>query len=357
MQKAARFHGNQDLRIDSVEIPPVAAGEVRVKIAFAGICGSDLHEYFGGPMTCRAAGCPHPLTGETVPATLGHEFSGTITEVGEDVDENKLRVGSRVCIEPIISCLECRSCLAGNRPLCEKGIGFFGYNRPGGLASYANITQANCHVVPDSVPLDVAALAEPLSVAWHAVRVSGFKEGEAALVVGAGPIGAMVTRVLKARGASWIGVSEPTETRARIAQTCGADAVFNPMKVDVVEEVRKATGGGVHVAIDCAGNQRTFDACINSTRAKGKIVMVALWEKPAQIDLQAILFGEKIVTASCCFEGQDMKETLEALESGLVKVDDLITSKIKLEDVVAKGLLALKTEEHHVKILVDMSYS
>ncbi|KAL8292549.1 hypothetical protein RQP46_001161 [Phenoliferia psychrophenolica] len=129
------------------------------------------------------------------------------------------------------------------------------------------------------------------------------------------------------------------------------------MAVDVVKEVRNATGGGVDVAIDCAGNQRTFDACINATRAKGRIVMVALWEKPAQIDLQAILFGEKVLTASCCFQAQDMIETIAALETGLVKVDDLITSKIKLQDLVEKGLMALKNEDHHIKILVDLEAS
>lgn len=181
--------------------------------------------------------------------TLGHEFSGTIEELGEGVDSERLKVGAKVCMlvpspsvlpllplllgrlaradlshrysEPVISCLECRPCMEGNRPLCEKGIGFVGYNRPGGLAPYTNVPQANLHVVPDHVgrelisvsPLacrdfadavvdpfspaptvDVAALAEPLSVAWHAVSCSNIKPGETALVIGAGPIGALVTR-------------------------------------------------------------------------------------------------------------------------------------------------------------------
>lgn len=153
-----------------------------------GICGSDLHEvsrlrcilwclpshgrlaaqeadrfrsrhssqYYGGPHTCRAAGCPHPLTGETVPATLGHENSGTIVEVhpslaGSDLGE-RFVVGTRVCIEPVISCLECEPCLKGDRGLCLVGIGFFGYNRPGGLARYMNVTAQNLHKIPDNVP-------------------------------------------------------------------------------------------------------------------------------------------------------------------------------------------------------------
>jgi len=97
-------------------------------------------------------------------------------------------------MEPLISCLKCPPCLAGDRGLCESGIGFFGYNRPGGLARYMNVTAANLHAVPAGVSLDAAALAEPLAVAWHAVGRSNFKAGETALVIGAGPIGALVTR-------------------------------------------------------------------------------------------------------------------------------------------------------------------
>ena len=186
-------------------------------------------ECFDGPATCRAPGCPHPLTGETVcppasafapraarvcrrcsadrllaltmlqvPATLGHENCGTIVELHPSLGGTEYAanfpIGTRVVMEPVISCRECPPCLAGDRGLCEVGIAFFGYNRPGGLAPYMNVTAENLHRIPEGVPLDVAALAEPLAVAWHAVGRSNFKPGETALVIGAGPIGALVTR-------------------------------------------------------------------------------------------------------------------------------------------------------------------
>lgn len=98
-QLAGVFYGRNDLRVEQVPIPAsLPAGEVRVRVAFTGICGSDLHEVFGGPFTCRAEGCPHPLTGETVPAILGHEFSGTVEELGEGVDSTRLKVGQKVCM-------------------------------------------------------------------------------------------------------------------------------------------------------------------------------------------------------------------------------------------------------------------
>ncbi|BGP19584.1 hypothetical protein JCM10213_009324 [Rhodosporidiobolus nylandii] len=374
---AARYHGESTVRVEEVDLPALGKSEVLVKVAYAatlranaprppsvggtGICGSDLHEVYHGPFTCCPMGSPHPLTGATLPATLGHEFSGTIEEVGEGVSKS-LKVGMKVCIEPVISCLNCSSCKSGDRPLCDTRIGFFGYNRPGGLAPYVNVTEGNVHVVPEGVPLDVAALAEPLSVAWHAVACSGFKAGESALVIGLGPIGALVTRVLKSLGASAVYVSEPTSVRGKIASQCGADAVFNPLEVDVVAEVRKLTpdGQGVNVAIDCAGTQRTLDAAIDATRAKGRIVMVALWMPDAPrptVDMSALLFKERILTGSCCFNASDMQNVLAALSSGQIRVDDLITSRILLQDIVESGLETLRKEPAQVKILVDLEAS
>ncbi|GAA6009609.1 hypothetical protein JCM10207_004123 [Rhodosporidiobolus poonsookiae] len=357
---AARYKGAAPVVVEEVDLEPLQKGEVRVKVAFAGICGSDVHETYHGPFTCCPAGSPHPLTGTTLPATLGHEFSGVIEEVAEGVD-GRLQVGTRVCIEPVISCRKCDFCKAGDRPLCETRIGFFGYNRPGGLAPYVNVTAENVHVVPDNVPLDIAAVAEPLAVAWHAVACSNFKAGETALVIGAGPIGALVTRVLKSLGASTVIVSEPTPIRAQTAVACGADVVLNPLEQDVVAAVREKTGGkGVHVAIDCAGSQRTLDAAVEALRRKGRAVMVALWMPDApkpQIDMSAILFGEKFLTGSCCFNSDDMIAVLDALSSGKIRVDDLITDRILLQDIVDSGLEALRNNPAQVKILVDLEKS
>ncbi|GAA5995360.1 2,3-butanediol dehydrogenase [Rhodotorula paludigena] len=358
MMQAMRYHGKPELRLEEVDVLPLKKGEVRVKVAFCGICGSDLHEVYHGPLTCCLPQAPHPLTGGAIPETLGHEFSGVIEEVGEGVaQDGRLNVGTRVCIEPVISCRSCPSCLVGDTPLCKTQFGLYGYSRPGGLAPYVNVKQTNVHVVPDNVPLDIAALAEPLSVAWHAVACSNFVAGESALVIGSGPIGALVTRVLKARGASAVYVSEPSSVRSAIATRCGADRVFNPLETDVVAAVRELTEGqGVHVAIDCAGTQRTFDAAIEGVRAKGRVVMVALWDKAKlpTVDMWALMAKERTITASCCFASRDMQEVLAALSSGQIRVDDLITDRIALSDVFDKGLEVLRKDPAQVKILVDL---
>lgn len=160
-----------------------------------------LSQFYDGPATCRAPGCPHPLTGQTHEngSPLGHENSGTVVEVHSSLEGSdyaaRFPVGTRVVMEPVISCRKCPPCLAGDRGLCEAGIAFYGYNATtGGLSNFMNVRAEHLHKVPDNISLDVAALAEPLAVAWHAVGRSNFKEGETALVIGAGPIGALVTR-------------------------------------------------------------------------------------------------------------------------------------------------------------------
>ncbi|TNY22651.1 chaperonin 10-like protein [Rhodotorula diobovata] len=356
---AMRYHGEPKLSLEAVPVPALRPGEVQVKVAFCGICGSDLHEVYHGPLTCTCPGHPHPLTDETLPAVLGHEFSGEVVALGEGVEsEGRLKVGSRVCIEPVISCRDCDACREGDTPLCDKQIGLYGYSRAGGLAPYVNVAMTNVHVVPDNVPLDVAALAEPLSVAWHAVAVSGFQAGETAFVLGCGPIGALVTRVLVARGASAVYVSEPSPVRRAIAAKCGATAAFDPLEDDAVGLVREATGGrGVDIAIDCAGTQRTLDGAVESTRRKGRIVMVALWDKAVkpQVEMWALMGKERILTGSSCFNARDMRQVLAALSSGQIVVDDLITQRIALSETFDKGLEVLRQDPAQVKILVDLS--
>ncbi len=163
-------------------------------------------------------------------------------------------------------------------------------------------------------------------------------------------------RVLKAKGASFVAVSEPSEARAGIAKACGADLVLNPIGTDVPAAVKAATSGrGVHVAIDCAGTQRTLDAAVAATRTKGRVVEVALMDGRFQLDVSAFLFLERTFTGSCCFTTQDLADVLVALGENRIRVDDLITARIALKDVVGKGLKALREEVHHVKILVDLS--
>jgi len=150
------------------------------------------------------------------------------------------------------------------------------------------------HIVPDKVPLEVAACVEPLTVAWHAVNCSGFKPGNSCFIAGTGPIGLFLIKVLKARGAGTIYVSEPAKSRREQTLKSGADVAIDPTKEDAEAEVmHKTSGVGVDVSFDCAGVSASLNSCVKATRYTGTICVIALFEAPASLEINYVLMGEK----------------------------------------------------------------
>lgn len=290
---AVRFHGQRDIRLDRVPAPgPVQPGWVRIAPKFCGICGTDLHEYLGGANLIPAPGHPHPLTGETLPLTIGHEFSGVVEAVGEGVSH--VRAGDRVCVQPTIWCGGCRSC-ARRLVNCCDGNGFLGLSGwGGGMAEATSAPASAVKPLPDGVPLDVGALVEPLAVGWHSVSVSPFRPGDAALVLGGGPIGLSVIQALVSKGCTNIIVSEVARRRREFATEFGAHHVIDPAAADVVAEVERLTGGlGADVGFDCAGVQAAVDSALKAIKARGTLVNVAVWEKRATLNMNDIVFRER----------------------------------------------------------------
>ncbi|KAL2069474.1 hypothetical protein VTL71DRAFT_14153 [Oculimacula yallundae] len=245
--RAARFYGKEDIRVEEIEEPTCGEGQIKIKPAFVGICCSDLHEYLGG--TEYAPRTPHPVTGEKLPITLGHEFSGTILEVG-------------------------KACTSGFKNICYNG-GFVGLSGWGGGLSDACVLSADYAVLlPKNVPLDVGALVEPLAVGWHAVNLSPLKQDSSILILGGGPIGIAVILALRARGCGKILVSELTTQRQQFALRFGADSILDPTRDNVVERVQEATGQGVDIVFDCAGVAVALEAACLAIKARGTVVTI-----------------------------------------------------------------------------------
>ncbi|KAI0704212.1 alcohol dehydrogenase GroES domain protein [Cerioporus squamosus] len=359
--RAIRYYGPGDIRLDEIPEPQVKGGQVKIKVAWNGICGSDLHCYFSILPVTPTTLVPHVVTGETLPIGMGHEFSGTITEIGPGVDTSRLRVGQNVVVEPLISCRKssCPFCVEGSRNLCRHatfvGIGGWG----GGLAEFTCLDQDLVHPLPTGIPLDVGALMEPLAVAWHAVKRSNIKRGDHVLVLGAGPIGLLILRVARVFGAAWIAVSEPASKRRDLAQAHGADIVYDPVvaNTDVPIAVRQVTGDrGADVVFDSAGTQRTLDTAFQAVRPRGNVVNVAVWENRPTLDIDAVTYKEVTFTGIMAYD-RDHREMLDAVAEGKFKgLENLITRRIGLEDFVEKGIHALIHEkDQHVKILVHPS--
>jgi (R,R)-butanediol dehydrogenase / meso-butanediol dehydrogenase / diacetyl reductase len=348
--RAVRYHGNRDVRVDDIVEPEVRPGTVKIAPEWCGICGSDLHEFLIGPETIPAVGSPHPITGEVVPIVLGHEFAGRVVEVGSGVTD--VAVGDQVAVEPIIRDNTCPACLAGDYNMCPQ-IGFHGISGGGGgLAEFTVVPRYMVHALPSSISTEIGALVEPLAVGWHAVRRSGIRLGETAVIMGAGPIGLVTMLSLRAAGAGLIAMVEISEARKQKAVAMGADIVLDPATDDVVGTLRQMTGGGVDVAFDASGNNATLTLALQSVRPRGQIVNIALWDHPAEIDMFKFLFTEANLTSSVAY-ANDHAAVIAALAAGRIDAAPLISKRIPLEEIVSGGLEELiHNKDRNVKILV-----
>ncbi|EME67087.1 MULTISPECIES: 2,3-butanediol dehydrogenase [Rhodococcus] len=348
--KAARFHGPGDIRVEDIPEPATRPGTVKVEVEWCGICGTDLHEYLEGPIFAPPADTPHPITGETVPITLGHEFAGVVAEVGDGVDD--LRVGDRVAVEPYIICGRCDACRNGRYNVCGTlgFVGLSGYG--GGFSQYVVAERRWIHPLGE-LGTDVGALVEPLAVAYHAVRLSGARPSHSALVFGAGPIGLVTTSALRAAGVEQIIVVEPADVRKKKAEPAGADHIIDPRDGDVTEQVLELTGGrGADVSFECAGIDAVLKSAILSTRAGGTCVNVAIWGHEASVAMNDLVFREVNLLGSLAY-ANDHPATIEMIASGKVDPYQFITGRIDLDDIVAHGFEELiSNKEENVKILV-----
>ncbi|WP_272835602.1 2,3-butanediol dehydrogenase [Paracoccus aestuarii] len=338
----------KDIRVEDVGEPRPGAGEVKVKVAWTGICGSDLHEYLAGPIFVPVDH-DHPLSHDRAPITMGHEYCGTVTEIGEGVAD--LVVGDRVAIEPIFACGTCAACRDGRYNLCDS-LGFVGLSGGhGGFAAFSVVPARMVHKMPDSLSMEQGALVEPAAVALHAVRLSKIRAGDTAAVFGAGPIGLLVVEALRVAGAAQIHVVEPSEVRRQKALELGATTATDPTSTDAVARIREATGG-VHVAFEVTGVPQVLPQCIDATRHEGQTLIVSIWEADAAFQPNTVVLKERLLQGTIAYRNV-YPAVMELMTQGYFRAEKLVTKRITLNNIVAEGFEALAAEKSHVKILVE----
>ncbi|WP_370230160.1 2,3-butanediol dehydrogenase [Salipiger bermudensis] len=346
--KAARWHGVKDIRVEDIADPQPGKGEVKVKVAWTGICGSDLHEYLAGPIFVPVDE-DHPLSHDKAPITMGHEYCGTVAELGDGVTD--LAVGDRVAIEPIFACGACPACLEGKYNLCDS-LGFVGLSGGhGGFAAHSVVPARMVHKMPEGLSMEQGALVEPAAVALHAVRLSRIKAGDKAAVFGAGPIGLLVVESLRVAGASEIHVVEPSHVRRQKALDLGATSVIDPTAIDAVADIRAARGG-VHVAFEVTGVPQVLPQCIDATRHEGQVLVVSIWDQAASFQPNPVVLKERQVQGTIAYRNV-YPAVMALMTQGYFSADQLVTKRIALEDIVTEGFEALVAEKSHVKILVE----
>jgi (R,R)-butanediol dehydrogenase/meso-butanediol dehydrogenase/diacetyl reductase len=350
--KAARYYKRGDIRIEQIPIPKVQPGTVGIDVAFCGICGTDLHEYMDGPIFIPSA-CPHPISGECAPLTLGHEMSGTIYEVGDGITD--LKVGDKVVVEPYIIDDKVDTSANNNAYHLSPNMSFIGLGGGGGgLSEKIVVKRRWVHPVGPDMQLDQAALIEPLSVGYHAFKRSGGKAGEFALITGAGPIGLLTAAVLRAEGIT-VAISEPSALRRQKALDSGvATHVFDPKTDDVVAKVRKLTGGaGADLAFECTSVQPAFDTLVDGLKATGVLVVVSIWAHPASLNMGKLVLKEIDIRGTIAYVNSH-PQTIKLVQEGKIDLKPFITGVIGLDNLVSDGFDTLiHRNETAVKILVD----
>ncbi|MCD2193700.1 2,3-butanediol dehydrogenase [Actinomycetospora endophytica] len=311
--RSAIYYRPHDIRIDDVSEPAAGPGQVKLRVAHNGVCGSDLHEYYSSETFVPVE--PHPQTGVKAPVALGHEFSGTVVAVGEGV--TTVADGDRVAVRPTYTCGECPSCRAGAPNTCRV-LAFHGLSgHGGGLSEYTVLPESMVFPLPDTVSLELGALVEPMAVSYHAVELSGIQPGQLAVIAGLGPIGVGLFFALRAAGITDIIASDPSAERRAILTGLGARNVIDPTATEVAVAARGATDGlGAHVVFDAAGVGEAIITGIGALAPRGKVVVVGIHEQAMELNPVALLLGEAQIVASLVYTDDDYRQVIESMARG-----------------------------------------
>lgn len=318
------------------EIVPPGPGEVRLDVAYTGICGTDLH-ILHGDMDHRIR----------PPAVVGHEMSGRIAELGPGI--TGWAVGDPVTVMPLRWCGKCPACMRGHNHICQH-LNFMGIDSPGSLQSSWTVPADVLLLLPQELDLKQAALVEPTAVAVHDVRRAAIAAGEKVVIVGAGPIGLLIAAVCRTLGAEVLLLEVSAERRATATQV--GLHVLDPAQSDPVAFVNDWTGGaGADVAFEVSGSPTGVEAATRVLAVRGRLVMVAIHSTPREVDLFRVFWRELVIVGARVYQRPDFETATQLLHAGDIPAEALISGVVPLDDV-AEAFDAL-TRGSVVKILVD----
>jgi (R,R)-butanediol dehydrogenase / meso-butanediol dehydrogenase / diacetyl reductase len=336
--RQAAYVGNNEIAVSDGSTTGPAAGEVQIAVAYAGLCGTDLHILHGN-MDRRV----------TTPLVFGHEMSGTIAAVGDGVTE--WAVGEAVTVMPLDWDGTCPACLAGNNHICQN-LNFVGIDSPGALQQRWNVRADLLVRLPDGLALDHAALAEPVAVAVHDVRRSELVAGDKVVVIGGGPIGVLIATVARHFGAEVAVIELEPGRREQIEQL--GFTTLDPREIDQVAWVETWTGGvGADVVFEVSGAAAAVLGSTALAKVRGTVVVVAIHSVPREIDLQRVFWRELRILGARVYQRADFETAVELLRDGVIPADLLISRVVPL-DGISEAIPDLENGRA-LKILVDVA--
>lgn len=316
-----REKGYDKMELMEIEDPTINDDQVKIKVEYSGICGSDIHSFKGEYNNIKP------------PVVLGHEFSGIVTEIGKNVTE--VKVGDRVTSQTTFEiCGTCEYCKSGDYNLCSNRKGL-GTQVNGSFAEYVVARKESVHVLPENVDLLSAALTEPLACCTHpAIEKTDIQIGEFVLIFGPGPIGLLLAQVAKSKGAYTIlaGTAKDVE-RMKLGTELGVDRTINIQEENIEEVINGLTNGyGVHKVFDCSGSIHAVNSGINLLRKKGTLVQVGIFAKSLnEMDQEKIIQKELVYVGSRSQKPTSWDLALYLMDRGLVNAKGLVTKVFSLE--------------------------
>lgn len=337
--QAGLFTGIGQIALRAVERRPPPPGYAVVAVKQSGICGSDLHSYYG-----------HWTQSHTF--AHGHETCGVVTEVGAGV--TTFQPGDRVVIECFSHCGDCLYCRTGQYTHCQnrKGVS---HEQHGGFAEYTTAHVSGLFKIPDSMSDEEGALVEPLAVGVRALAQARATYQDRVAVIGGGTIGLLCMAVAKANGVKETLITVKYPQQAAAARALGVDHVVDVTRQDLKEVVKELTGGlGMDVVVETVGGAKDFEDALAITRRRGTVVLVAGYHKPLAVDLSRIVWSEVLVTGSNCYgySGMhtDFQVAIDLIASGKVDVTKIVTHRFPLSQITEAFTVAADKELGAVKV-------
>ena len=338
--KASYFLGKGRFETAEEPIPEFGPGDVLVRVAACGVCGTDVHIYHGDKGSAEV----HP------PVVLGHELSGTVEAVGAEV--TRFRPGDHVTVDPNSYCGKCHYCQIGKKQLCEH-LYAVGVNRNGGFAEYCAVPEAQCYLLPAEMPLRYGAMTEPLACCLHGIDRAGIRAGDTVLIVGGGAIGLMMLQLARLRGASRIGVSEPVEMRRRIALELGADFTIDPIHEPVAAALERHLGiSGADTVIECAGNTAAVAQAFEATK-RGSTVLLFSVPKPDTVHPLNLMdvYQKELKVLGSMINPDTHARAAALIAAGRIRLDRIITHSFPVEQV--EEAIRMQMSDESIKVLVE----
>ncbi|MCH2663508.1 alcohol dehydrogenase catalytic domain-containing protein [bacterium] len=334
--KACVYADLEKVEVVDIDLPSAGPDEVLIKVARAGICGTDLHIFMG-----------HMDQRVTKPLVMGHEMCGEIVEAPDGAD---YQVGERVVVEPTVFCGMCAACRRGNTHVCQN-LNFLGIDSAGAFQELWNAPVDRLHRIPRELSDNAAAMIEPLAVAVHDVRRAQVELGDQAVVIGGGPIGLLVAQAARLDGAEVI-ISEVNPYRLNVAESCGFRTV-DPTKDDLAEAVMSWTNGaGCDLVFEVSGSAPGAKVMTDLLRVRGKVALVGVHASPPEVDLHRFFWRELELVGCRVYESVDFERAIRIASAGEVDLESLVSKVVSYEEAYW-GFEQMRDGGDIVKVLID----